>query len=83
MEVDQKRLILFRPDTPFGVLCKQSKPCSSMQNAASDQGQHCLLTEICNVKCSKNENIPQKTPDNRNGFHPKDKDGHVYCSKMD
>ena len=36
-------LTLFRPDTCFGIVCKQCRPCSDAQNVGSDQGLYCLL----------------------------------------
>ena len=48
-----KILTLFRPQTPLRVLCKQCRPSSDAADAASDQGQHCLITEIFMQKKKK------------------------------
>ena len=72
---------LFRLDTRFGVLCKEYRPSSDAAFGASDQGRHCLLTEISMKIVSYNENIHQKTPKTRIGLIQIDKDGQVHWRK--
>ena len=75
--IEEKRVTktLFRPATPFEVLCKQCRPSSDAAfYAASDPGQHCLLTEIYM------ENTIMMKPSLKN---PKTRNGLIKMTRKD
>ena len=46
VEVKPSRLTLFKPDTVLGYYANSADPVQTPPNAASDQGLHCLFTDI-------------------------------------